>query len=175
MKINLLSTNNSKKRQHTFNPDRLLGISGLGGWLILVQFGLIMSLIALLVQTPSYYFDVIDDWIVLTSKASELYHPLWGITVVFELLYNTLLIGLLIYTLVMFYRKKSIVPRLMIILYSTHFISCIIDFVLIHLNPIASQMDDGLLIMDVFRAAITFAIWVPYFLKSKRVKNTFVR
>lgn len=176
MQINLLP-NHSKKSQHTFNPDRLLGVSGLGGWLIIVQFGLLTSLVGLFIQMPEFYASVFDSeyWRALTSKSSELYHPLWGITIVFETLYNTFFIGLLIWSIFMFYRKKSIVPRLLVILYSSQFISTIIDFVLIYQNPIAAQMDDGLLFMQLFRSLVSFAIWVPYFLKSKRVRNTFVR
>lgn len=172
-----MQTNNESERQHTLNTDQLEDVSGLGGWLILIQIGLIMSLADLLLQMPGYYASVFDSesWHALTSKSSELYHPLWGITIVIETLYNTFLTGFLIWILFMFYRKKSIVPRLMITLYSVSLIFFIIDTVLVYQNPIAAQIDDGGLFKDLFRSAVPFAIWVPYFLKSKRVKNTFVR
>ncbi|WP_084410858.1 DUF2569 family protein [Paenibacillus glacialis] len=60
--------------------------SGLGGWLALVQIGLYYSLIQLFRDTMPVFAP--ETWNVLTSKESELYHPLWGPLLTFELVYN---------------------------------------------------------------------------------------
>lgn len=41
--------------------------------------------------------------------------------------------------------------------------------------PMARELADGSSIRDIARSAIACAIWIPYFIKSERVQNTFVR
>lgn len=149
--------------------------SGLGGWLVLVQIGLYFSLINLLVRLFQYSIMIIssDNWDLFTSKESEFYHPLWRPFLTFETAYNILFILFIVYILSRFYRKKSIVPRLMIISYIITLVIGIIDTALF--NQIVSGMEDGISYKATFKSLIICAIWIPYFLKSERVKNTFIR
>ncbi|OMF37757.1 hypothetical protein BK133_04260 [Paenibacillus sp. FSL H8-0548] len=154
-----------------------LGISGLGGWLVLVHIGLYGSIVGLFVLLFQYSLPAIypETWEFLTSKSSEVYHALWGPAIIFELVYNILLILFSVYSLIQFYRKKAIFPRLMIIFYSVSFIVGVIDSVLLYQIPLAREMEDSTIISDAVRPFLTCAIWIPYFLKSVRVKNTFVK
>lgn len=168
-----METNLSKKEFE----ELPLGVVGLGGWLILIQLGLYGTLIMLLVQIINYSIPSIspDIWNTLTSKTSEVYHPLWGVVIIFELLFNVLLFVYCIYILVNLYRKKSIIPRLMIIFYSASLVVGIIDYLLLSRIPAASKLQDTNSLKDIYKSIIACAIWIPYFLKSERVKNTFVR
>lgn len=151
--------------------------SGLGGWLVLVQIGLYFSLISFLVQLFQYSLPAVapETWNMITSKNSEFYHPLWRPLLIFEITYNILFLLFIVYILVNFYRKKSIVPRLMIIIYSVTVLIGIIDTVILNQIPMAAELEDGSSYREIFKSLVTCAIWIPYFLKSYRVKNTFVR
>lgn len=154
-----------------------LDYSGLGGWLVLVQIGLYFGLINLLVQLFQYSLPAVapETWNMITSKDSEFYHPLWRPLLTFELTYNILFLLFIAYILINFYRKKSIVPRLMIISYIVTVVVGIIDTAILNQIPMAAELEDGSSYREIFKSLVTCAIWIPYFLKSERVKNTFIR
>ena len=157
--------------------ERPLGVVGLGGWMVLVQIGIYGSLLLLLVQIFNYSIPSVSPeiWNNVTSKTSELYHPLWGALIIFELAFNVLFFLYTIIILINLYQKKLILPKLMIIYYSTSLVVGIIDYLLVLQIPMASEMQDAGQLKDIFRSLVTCLIWIPYFVKSERVKNTFVR
>lgn len=63
----------------------------------------------------------------------------------------------------------------MIIFYSLSLTVGIVDSLLLSQIPMARELADGSSIRDIARSAIACAIWIPYFIKSERVQNTFVR
>jgi hypothetical protein len=154
-----------------------LGVAGLGGWLILVQIGLYITILMLFIQLFQYSVPAFsaETWDVLTSRQSEFFHPLWGPVLIFETLYNIVLLVFCAYILVVFYGKKSVLPRFMIIFYSTSLIIGIIDFVLLYQIPLARELGNEGSIRDIGRSALACAIWIPYFIKSERVHNTFLK
>ncbi|MGZ9583687.1 DUF2569 domain-containing protein [Paenibacillus marinisediminis] len=154
-----------------------LGVSGLGGWLVLIQIGLYATIIMLINSLFTYTIPSLSSeiWDPLTSVNSDLYHPLWGFTIIFAGVFNTLNLLFSIYCLINMYRKKTIFPKLMIAFYTLSLIIAIVDYVLMSQLPIANGLDDGSILKDMVRAIITCMIWIPYFLKSERVQNTFIR
>lgn len=165
---------NLNERKYDHNP---LGVSGLGGWLILVQIGLYGTIIILLMQLFQDSFTAFDAdiWTEFTSKGSEFYHPLWGFIIVFETIYNVILLAFSVYILIKFYKRKSVVPRLLIIFYIATPVIGIIDYVLLQQIPLARELGNGESLRGIFRSAITGAIWTAYFIKSERVRNTFIK
>jgi hypothetical protein len=165
---------NLQEKQSTPIP---LGISGLGGWLVLVQIGIYGTLLLTCMQLFLYSIPSFqaETWSLLTSKESEIYHPLWGPVITFEAVYNALLIVFCIYILFHFYAKKWILPRLMIIFYAGSLLFGVIDYSVLQLIPMAREADGGGSIRDLIRSFFTCVIWIPYFLRSVRVKNTFIR
>ncbi|CAH1211663.1 hypothetical protein PAECIP111893_03452 [Paenibacillus plantiphilus] len=151
------------------------GISGLGGWLVLVQIVLYSTFILLLLSAPAYFILITEVWEGMTSEESIHYHVLWGPMVVIHLVYMALLILLTGYILIQFYRKKAMVPRLMIIFYIAPVVFGIINLILLYQIPLALELDEGESLKAVVRDTLTCAIFIPYFIKSKRVRNTFVR
>lgn len=168
-------------RQEPFQESmieyRPLGVSGLGGWLILIQIGLWFSVIMFLLQINQFTLTILNKeiWEVLTAQDSGYYHPLWAPVIIFEVVFNLLFLVFTVYAMMAFYRKKAILPRLMIIFYSLSFVVGVVDSLLLYQIPIARELEDGSSIWDIARSAIACAIWIPYFRKSERVKNTFVR
>jgi len=159
------------------NPPLLLnGVSGLGGWLVLVQIGLYASIILSSIALFSDLLPSLDSegWAYLTSESSEAYHPLWGPTIIFEIVSNAFVVLFCLYILFMFYAKKSVLPKLMIILYVVNVLFLMIDFALVQqiVNSFPELGENSA--KEVTRAILTGLIWIPYFLKSVRVRNTFV-
>ena len=152
-------------------------ISGLGGWLILIQLGLIGTLFNAVVNLITFTLPSLfsDTWTLFTTKGSYLYHALWGPFFIFEAVYTVLLIGFSIYVLVVFYSKKKILPRLMIILYAGSLAYAIIDYSLVQQIPIAGEIVNGNPLRNLVRPTLTCLFFIPYFLKSVRVKNTFIK
>jgi len=165
---------NTQEVKKDYRP--LGGVSGLGGWLVLVQIVLYLNLILLVFQLLQYNLPSFspDVWGVLTSKDSESYHPLWGPVIVFEAVANALMFFYCILLLVFFYNKKAILPRMMIIFYAAGLFVSIMDYVLALQIPAIREMEDGSSLQDLSRSIVSTAIWIPYFLRSKRVHNTFV-
>lgn len=163
--------------QESMREHRPLGVSGLGGWLILIQIGLWFTVIMLLVQINQSMLTILntETWEVLTVKDSGLYHPLWAPVIIFETVFNLMFLVFTVYVIVAFYRKKAMLPRLMIIFYSLSLAVGVVDYLLLYQIPIARELEDGSSIRDIARSVIACAIWIPYFRKSERVKNTFVR
>ncbi|WP_213505945.1 DUF2569 domain-containing protein [Paenibacillus faecis] len=154
-----------------------LGVSGLGGWLVLVQISLYATILMLLARIREYVSGFLlnpESWSVLTTPSSPAYHPLWGPAIIFEAVYFVSMFIFCIMILIMFYSKKRVLPRLMIIAYSAGLLFGIIDTVLIFQIPMPAGMLDASSIREVVKSAIICAIWIPYFLKSERVKNTFI-
>ncbi|MCR2807861.1 DUF2569 domain-containing protein [Paenibacillus soyae] len=156
-----------------------LGVSGFGGWLILVQIGLYITLIGGFISIfttfiPSFQPEV---WEVFATPGSEWYHPLWGPLLIFETAYGLLTLLAVIILFTCFYMRKSFVPRFFIILYAGNLLLTVVDSVLMQIIDRETGVlggDTGIY-TDIVRSAITCAIWIPYFLKSERVANTFIR
>lgn len=165
---------NVNDKKYDYLPQ---GISGLGGWLILVQLGIYVTIILLLVQLIQYNIPAFgaETWDILTSADSTYYHPLWKPLIIFEGLYNVLFLVFCFYILFSFYGKKQILPRLMIIFYSASVLVGIIDWILLYQIPLTREMEDGSSMRDILKSVFTCLIWVPYFVKSVRVKNTFIK
>lgn len=158
------------------NDNLRLGVSGLGGWLILIQIGLYLTLIGLIILIRDSFYNFSDEtWQLLITEGTIYYDPLWKPVIIFESIYNILFFIFSITILVQFYRKKSIVPRLMIIFYSLSLLVGIFDYIMMQQIPLARELEAGSTIRDLLKSALTCLIWIPYFLKSERVKNTFVR
>jgi hypothetical protein len=116
-----------------------------------------------------------DTWSALTSVDSEAYHPLWGPFLVFEIAGNLALASASIVALVLFFRQSPAFPRLMIGILIGGFLFLLTDLVGGRAIPaIAEQPTDPDSIRDLSRAAIGCLIWVPYLMRSRRVRNTFV-
>lgn len=152
------------------------GPSGIGGWLILVAIGLIMSPFALLASLLLQYLPIYTSgtWQSLTAPSSEFYHPLWGPILIFETIATSIFLVLAVALLVLFFRKSRSFPKFFIILAIAHPIYILVgawlaSFVLQD-DPQFGADTAG----DLSRAAIYAAIWVPYMVKSRRVNNTFV-
>ncbi len=158
-------------RKFTANPGTEVPMR-LGGWLVLPLIGLFINLFLIFSSFfTNSYFDK-SVWLARTDQTSEDYLPGFSAMLIFELLVN---ICIFIYTLLIFVlalKYNRNVPKLFIIYYIAYFAAAIGDDVLAIV--VLDQKDYYGLTKDIFRYSITCAIWIPYFLVSKRVKETFI-
>lgn len=149
--------------------------SGLGGWLILPMLGLIFLPIKLGAMLATTYYPIFSEgyWEVLTNPGSEAYHALWAPLLIFEIVGNSgFLIGAIV-LLVFFFQKHHRFPTLMIWFLGLNLAFVGIDFFAADLIPAVAAAPDPESTQELIRAITGAAIWIPYFLKSVRVKNTF--
>ncbi|KWX74573.1 DUF2569 domain-containing protein [Paenibacillus jilunlii] len=168
---------NEQEQQGASKAYIPLGPSGLGGWLVLVQIGMIAMLFSLVLKLLNYNLPSFNAeyWGMLASKEGELYHPLWAPLIVFEAIANLLLLVLCVFTLVLFYQKKALLPRVIILLYCSSLFISVIDYIFLLNIPLARETSGGRSTRTLVRSVITCVIWLAYFRKSERVSNTFVR
>ncbi|MDX4946691.1 DUF2569 domain-containing protein [Providencia manganoxydans] len=146
--------------------------AGLGGWLILPMLGLIVSLFYLPFSFWVAYADVFEYWNLLTDPTSSYFMPLFKELTYFEVMGNVILYGTLLYLCYLFFTKKKLAVKVIIFFYVFSLILIIADVILVK-ELLAVPVDDKD-VKEIIRGAVVCAIWIPYFLTSVRVKNTFV-
>jgi hypothetical protein len=140
----------------------------IGGWLILVAFGLVISPFRLLV-------DLVQAPDILTGAAwmSFLAVKNYGATsfLIFSHIYNVVKLMFMLMLIVLFFQRRSSFPMLMSIHLAVHLIIISADTLLargLAEDPESIPMKDAIV------SLIATAIWVPYLNISQRVKETFV-
>lgn len=150
---------------------------GIGGWLILPALALIFTPIRMGFQ---FYRDMLPNltpqiWNTLIDPTSTAYHPLWAPLIVFEIAVNLAQFIFTLWLAWIFFKKSSQTPKFYIIWLILFALIRIIDALLVKQIPMATAQSVGTeTIKDITRSIIGAAIWIPYFLVSKRVKNTFI-
>ncbi len=153
-------------------------VSGIRGWLILVLIGLLISPIRILLHSYENFWPLYAEslWGEFTRQSSEFYHPAFAGVVVFEIASNAILLITGLLTLYVFLRKSRHTPLVAIIWIALGLVFAVVDTILIRQVPLLAAQVSGL---DTFKQiagpALRAAIWIPYFVVSKRVRATFVR
>ncbi len=140
-------------------------LEGIGGWLILVAIGLAVA------PFRSMHGIYVDLHVLYGSKfqyALSLHHGLAGL-ILYEAVTNSFFLFALITLNYLFYDRRKTFPSLMITYLAVQLVLGLID----HLAALQfSTHQSPTAVLGNFVAA---AVWIPYYLKSERVKATFVR
>ncbi|HJV75952.1 MAG TPA: DUF2569 domain-containing protein [Noviherbaspirillum sp.] len=149
---------------------------GLGGWLILPALGLIITPFRMVSQITRDLLPLLnaETWGALTTQGTNAYHPLWAPLISFEVITNIAMFGSTIWLLILFFKKSKRVPNLFVAWFLLLATVQVIDHLLANQIPLVASQNDPKSMKELSRSVIAAAIWVPYFLKSKRVKNTFI-
>jgi H+/Cl- antiporter ClcA len=103
------------------------------------------------------------------------YHPLWGPLIIFEVAANLVQFIFTLWVAWIFFKKSNQTPKFYIIWLVLLALVQIADALLVKQIPMAAaQSADPEIIRDIARSIIGAVVWIPYFLVSKRVKNTFI-
>lgn len=147
--------------------------NGLGGWLVLPGFGLIAApIMALFTLYSGHEAWAADTWASLTTFGNEAYHALWAPVLLFELVMQLGVLVLSIFVAILFFRRRSSVPRIYIGLQIAVVSQLLIDLVLVGAIPAAAIASSDT--SQFVGALVGSVIWITYFIRSVRVRNTFV-
>lgn len=141
-------------------------LTGIGGWLILVAINLALA--------PLYcifgiFIDLRGLYSPLTDQVLATHHGLAAL-ILFEASTNTIFLLALIGLNFFFYGRKKPFPKLMIAYLAIHLVFVVVDhFATMSLHMGGSQTGP----LTMIRAAVYTIIWIPYFMNSIRVEQTF--
>lgn len=148
-------------------------LKGLGGWLIVVGFGLFFSAGMLIYMLwPFSQLLSSDMWAFLTEYQPEVYNDQMKLMLWATLAANGLLLAAYLYLIYLFFKKHYLFPTAYIAIQIAAFIIMVpYTYVFLLLDP-----TEPIKIFDAsfFRSATYTVFWITYMLKSVRVKNTFV-
>lgn len=161
----------------TTNELRIKEPSGIGGWLIIPAIGLFVRPVQLMSTISNDFMPIFKEgyWSLLTTPGTELYHPLWAPLLFYEIAGNIFFIIFDIVLIFLFFRKFYLVPILFVTIMLLSLLFIISDFFLANLIPAIAAESNPELIKELIKATVGALIWIPYFLVSKRVKNTFIK
>ncbi len=151
---------------HAAEPSRI------GGWMIL-------PLISLFIGPPQFIGNILDltqtvfseaRWATVNSPTSIDYHALSGPWILGSLLMNVFQACLDIVALVLFLSRRSSLPLVMVGVYAVNTSAVWVDAAL----ALTISPETGGLETQIVGGFAGF-IWIAYFLKSTRVRDTFLR
>lgn len=140
----------------------------IGGWLIIPAIGLCLTPLILVyaLANPENNFFNQQVWDELQATGQ------YGLLslVIFELSFNIVFLfftGLLI---LQFFQRRTSFPRLIIFFYAINFGVVLFDSLALYYISGDSLSESA---KDIAKSLLAAAIWIPYFIKSERVKETF--
>jgi hypothetical protein len=149
---------------------------GLGGWLLVVAFGMMVSLGRNVFDTYNLFAPYADLTLfrLLFDRSSEAYSPGLGVLIIVELLLNLLFMVLNCVALVFFFQKRVAFPKLYVCWLVGSTVVLILDTIVAGQFLPPEQAYDKETITNIGRGIFACLIWVPYMAVSKRVAATFV-
>ena len=151
-------------------------LKGLGGWLILVGLGVVLSPFVLVYAFGPMFYTIFTDgsFEMLTTPGTEVYHALWSPFLITEALYNTIMLFASIYLIYLFFSKHYLFPKVYIILVTISLIFIPLDSWAYTFILPDEPIFDPETMKQFLRTLGAAMIWIPYMLVSKRVRETFV-
>jgi hypothetical protein len=154
----------------------LAGPVGLGGWLILPAIGMFINLYIFGKSTLGIAAlalpGVLDK---LAAAGVNVHDPAWARLIGLEAISFPILFLFDITLLILFFTRSYWFPRAMIGFLILVLIVVSLDTFFAQWVTLPDSEDSGGTAMKLARPVIVCAIWIPYFLTSVQVKNTFVR
>lgn len=149
-------------------------LTGIGGWLILVAIRIVFGAISLLFFIASNLKDFVfsGDLNVLSSIDSPDYIPGFLASYIVEFVINTAFLVGYCYLVYLFFTKNYKTPKFFIVIEIAYVVFLIVD--MFYSIVMFDYEVDNAAIKEIIKNIIGCCIWVPYFLVSVRVKNTFV-
>lgn len=151
-------------------------LSGLGGWLWLVQLGLALQLAVFAAQLAGLigYLFADGGWPAIADSQAADYHPLMVPLAVYELAELAVLLLATAMMLAGFYRRLQAFPAWIALYLLACLAAVALECVFILLMPATRESFLQNSLPALLRTAVLAAVWIPYFRRSLRVRNTFV-
>ncbi len=163
------------QRTAEFDIHKIVRAKPVGGWLIVVAISLCLSPLVFLGEISTSGLYNLSTW-ESYDKMSSLSKFMVGTAYTIEVIANSIEFNWIILLLVLFFNRRTVFPKI----YRTYliFYACLSVFrviangcihQIVH-QPFATSVD----LVSMILAIAFSAIWFSYFLKSERVKETFV-
>jgi hypothetical protein len=150
-------------RRYNPEPYEFAMNKPIGSWLILPAIGVCLS--PFMLGTDIYSIFLTESFWLQSSVGLNV---LIGV----EILVNIAMFTLSILVLVLFFQRRSSLPRIISIAYLIYFLIPLLDLLAVNLILPDQGMADGTLKIIV-RNFIAALVWIPIFNLSEKVKNTF--
>jgi hypothetical protein len=152
------------------------GPKGLGGWLILVGLGVVISPLRIVFEGVTAFGPLLRDNILrdVADPHSSSYVAYLAEFIYIEMLFNVIFAVWAVLNLVWFFSQSTKFPASFRYFLLANLAFLVGDtFVSTNFMP-SNEAFDPATVKAIVQSAIAAAIWVPYTIVSKRVKNTFV-
>jgi hypothetical protein len=148
----------------------------IGGWLILVAFGVLTRPFYLLFSLYPMYREMFtpEKWEILRTAGRMAYGPFFIPFIYTELIIKILFLLATLYQIYLFVTKDYRFPRFFIVLLAASLTFILID-AWIGGIIIEEPIFDSETIGEIMRVVLPSIIWIPYMIYSERVKETFVK
>ena len=157
-----------RKLYKNFNPipQSRSYYDGIGGWLILPAITLVVVPLTTIFNliNGDYFNSSVWTGVGIYGTGVQVYYGASFVFLIAMFCYSIL-------TAIFFFKLRTAAPQMFIILISVNFISLLLEAYVAdqYLRKLAIDSSSA----DISRSAIGLFIWIPYFLKSERVKSTF--
>lgn len=144
---------------------------GIGGWLILVAIGIVLRPVGFLftlIGSVSTY--ELSAWSDLTQPASPNHHPLWAPVLLGGLFGNIFFAVFSVLLVVLFFQKRRTFPMLFVVARGAEYAFQALNMLALKYVPEAEHAS----VAGAVGALIGALLWILYFLRSRRVRATFV-
>jgi hypothetical protein len=152
------------------------GPKGLGGWLILVGLGVVISPLRIFFEGASIFGPLLRDNVLqdVADPNSSSYVAYLAEFIYLEMFFNVIFGIWAILNLVWFFSQSTRFPAAFRYFLLANLVFLVGDtFLSTNFMP-SNEAFDAATVKSIMQSAIATAIWVPYTIVSKRVKNTFV-
>ncbi len=148
---------------------------GRGGWVVLLAIGVFIRPVYRLYSLSEGIDSLdLDVWEGLTTEGNELYHLLWGPTILGGVMWDIFLLPLELLQIVLYIQMRTSFSKVLIAEMLILLLEGIIFGAVYQILPGVdddTKMAWGIILVS---GVLSAAIWIPYLLMSKRVRNTFV-
>jgi hypothetical protein len=143
----------------------------IGGWLIVPALGLAFTPVRMAYEFFDVTFFDISQWKMLADSSYPAYNPPLGLFVLLEFIANIALMCYSVFLCSIYFTRRTSLPLLIVIYYAANVVVHVGDLIGLQ---VFSLSGDNATTRSMIQAIIGAAIWIPYFLRSERVKGTFV-
>lgn len=141
----------------------------IGGWLVLPAIGILLSPLFIFGEFVNSYAEGlynVSNWELLYSESGLGFISYYFI----EQCLNTILLFSTVAICFLFFQRRTNVPKLMVAFYlfnlGLQFFACFFSYAMNYAESIWEY--------SLLASIVKCSIWIPYFLVSERVKNTFI-
>ena len=149
---------------------------GLGGWLVLLGIGVVLSPLQLILQLADvrFFYDL-TQWDKLTHPSGDMYHPHWAPFILLELFANSFVFVWTILNIVLFFTRRTSAPTLLAMLFIVQPLIVGIDLFVAGSLGLPGMEVEPKEKWDLAGIAVRGLLWATYLLVSVRVRSTFTR